>query len=554
MDGDGKTPWTSTISSSTSSVNEESITCALNSASKNSTQKLPNKKFVPAPAPKTNVWKTRQERMVKSSNCQTGESSDSKVSSKLDSSLVKVSLNGNTLDPKSPALISILSDTESWPTLDKAVSEENSHEREKPNPPAAKVSSKEKWVAYTPTITLSKPLHAKSGNRHRDGRFHDTAFRGSTNKNGRMIPLNDTQEFSKNHREHKSDKGKNNKRGTGNQDKRENRNAVQANTSKDKNVSNTSSQTAGYVKENTSNVKNSNGVSNELNMENLKLNDNSNDVKEDANRNQRNNNYRARSGPHMPYIHQNNQPLLNVGAFVQTPNIYIPFRPPACGNLNIPFYPNEKYQQPYMYDYSHINHIGMMVPVIYDPIVLKNFENLCKDLFLRRHMDDQGWVNLLVLANFNRIRSFALEYSFIRDVTTYSRTVDVNFSDGYDRVRKKEGWKIWVLPEKERDPSVRNDRSLTSSTNFPDNEKPNVTTKALRESVDALPFLPRINPSAIPFSPKIQQAPSNQANVNMFNQNLSPKPLISSTTTTHKKISNINKIEKEALNDVKKDE
>lgn len=51
----------------------------------------------------------------------------------------------------------------------------------------------------------------------------------------------------------------------------------------------------------------------------------------------------------------------------------MPFRPPACGNLSIPFYPNEKYQQPYMYDYSHMNHLGMMVPVMYDPIVLKNY-------------------------------------------------------------------------------------------------------------------------------------------------------------------------------------
>ncbi|KAG5519486.1 hypothetical protein PMAC_002113 [Pneumocystis sp. 'macacae'] len=164
-------------------------------------------------------------------------------------------------------------------------------------------------------------------------------------------------------------------------------------------------------------------------------------------------------------------------------------------------------------------------------------------------MDDQGWVNLLVLTNFNRIRSFALEYNFIRDVTTYSRTVDVNFSDGYDRVRKKDGWEIWVLPEKERDPSVRNGR--LTSTSFPDNEKSNTSSKALKESVDALPFLPRINPDAAPFAPRSQEMPSNGASINIFSQSLSPK-IPSSSVTIQEDVSNVNKTEK-GQNDAKND-
>ncbi|KAG4305142.1 hypothetical protein PORY_001312 [Pneumocystis oryctolagi] len=558
MDGDVKLSWASAVSSSTPSINGENAQNGQESHSVESSQKLPDKKFVPAPAPKTNVWKTRQEQMIKLSNCQANVSGESKTASKTDGSSSKASLNGNSVDHKNSGLISILSDTESWPTLDKAVSEENSHEKEKPNPPLAKTSGKEKWVTYIPTITHSKPLPTKSGNRSREGRFHDNAFRGSA-KNGRVASLDDSHTFSKNHREHKSDKGKNNKRNANNQDKRENKNAAQANSSKDKNVPNTSSQASGYTKENVSNTKDTNGISNELNIEDLKIKDNFNGVKEDTNRHQRNNNYRARGGPHIPFIHQNGQPLLNVGAFIQAPNIYMPFRPPACGNLNIPFYPNEKYQQPYMYDYSHMNHLGMMMPVIYDPIVLKNYilgqidyyfsvENLCKDLFLRRHMDDQGWVNLLVLANFNRIRSFALEYNFIRDVTTYSRTVDVSFSDGYDRVRKKDGWEIWVLPEKERDPSVRSGRSLTS-TNYSDNEKPNVTSKALKESVDALPFLPRAN-SNTALTTKSQGVPSNEACPNVLNQNLSLSTPVSNSTV-HEEISDINKTEKDGQNNIK---
>lgn len=554
MNGDGKLSWASAASSSASSMNEENVKNSSESVSVESSQKLSDKKIVPVPAPKTNVWKARQEQMVKLSKCKTNDSEEISHASKLEDSSVKTSLNGNSLNNKGSALISILSDTESWPTLDKAVLEESSHEKERPNPPVARSSGKEKWVAYTPIITHTKPLPTKTGNRTRDGRFHDSSFRGS-GKNGKVaVSTEDAPDSFKNHREHKSDKGKNNRRGN-NQDKRENRNSAQANVSKEKNVSNSSSQITGHTKENTSNAKNSNGISSELCIEDLKLKDNSNGVKEDSNRYQRNNNYRSRGNLDMSFIHQNPQPLLNVGAFVQPPNIYLPFRPPACGNLNIPFYPNEKYPQPYMYDYSHINHFGMMMPIIYDPTVLKNcilgqidyyfsVENLCKDLFLRRHMDGQGWVNLLVLANFNRIKSFALEYNFIRDVTTYSRTVDVNFSDGYDRVRKKEGWEIWVLPEEERDPSVRNGRSL-ASTNFSDNEKSNMTSKALRESVDALPFLPRINAEAAPFTPKTQEVLSNESNVNIFNQRMSSKIHVSNSEV-HEEVSNINGIEKES--------
>ncbi|EMR08263.1 hypothetical protein PNEG_03429 [Pneumocystis murina B123] len=544
MEGNEKLSWASAVSSSISLANEDNVMGSIESAPLNSSGTILDKKAASSMS-KTNVWKARQERMVKLSNSQSTDSATNNISLKKKQLPVKTLTNGDSLDSENMKLISILSDTESWPTLDKAVSEEGSHEKEKSNPPLTKTSGKEKWVSYTPTITHAKPLPTKPANRIREGKVYDNSFRGSV-KNG-LATTEEISEVLKN-KEHKIDKGKHNKRAGNIHDKRESRVATQITTSKDKNASIT--QSAGSVKENTNNVKDINGVSNELSLKNLELKDNSNGTREDANRHNHNNVYRPRGGLHMPFIHHNSHPLLNINAFVQTPNIYLPFCPPTYGNLTIPFYPNEKYQQSYMYDYSHINHIGMFMPVIYDPIVLKNcilsqidyyfsVENLCKDLFLRRHMDSQGWVNLLILANFNRIRSFALEYSFIRDVTTYSRTVDINFSDGYDRVRKKEGWEIWVLPEEERDPSVRNGRTLISSK-YPNNEKPSMTGKALKESIDALPFLPRANINTVPFAPRAQEMPSNQPNINVFSQRMSPKALVSSST----KISSINKSEK----------
>ncbi|KTW25787.1 hypothetical protein T552_03400 [Pneumocystis carinii B80] len=546
MEKDEKPSWASAVSSSSSLTNENNIVKSVETISQNSSKTVSEKKENNSMS-KTNVWKARQERMVKLSNSRSVESTTNNISLKQKESPVKTLANGDSLNSENMELTSILSDTESWPTLDKAVSEEGLHEKEKEKPshPLTKISGKEKWVSYTPTITHAKPLPTKPTNRIREGRIHDNSIRGSA-KNG----ITNTEEISElfKNREHKIEKGKHNKRAGNIQEKRDARVANQAPISKDKNTSIT--QPTISVKENKSEVKDINEGSNELSLENLELKDNSNGTKEEVNRYNYNNVYRSRGGLHMPFIQHNTHPLLNINAFVQAPNIYLPFRPPTCGNLTIPFYPNEKYHQSYMYDYSHINHVGMFMPIIYDPMVLKNcilsqidyyfsVENLCKDLFLRRHMDSQGWVNLLILANFNRIRSFALEYNFIRDITTYSRTVDVNFSDGYDLVRKKEGWEIWVLPEEERDPSVRSGRSLIS-TKYSNNEKPTMTPKALKESIDALPFLPRTNLNTAPFSSRPQEMPSNQSNINLFNQRMSPKTLVSSST----KISSINKTEK----------
>jgi la-related protein 1 len=54
---------------------------------------------------------------------------------------------------------------------------------------------------------------------------------------------------------------------------------------------------------------------------------------------------------------------------------------------------------------------AMLIPQ-FDPLraeLLKQIEyyfsddNLCKDIFLRRHMDDQGWVPLPLIAGFNQV-------------------------------------------------------------------------------------------------------------------------------------------------------
>ena len=84
-------------------------------------------------------------------------------------------------------------------------------------------------------------------------------------------------------------------------------------------------------------------------------------------------------------------------------------------------------------------------------------DNLCKDMFLRKHMDSFGFVYLSFIANFNRIRQLTQDFELLRYACFTSRTVEFyQPGDGVDRVRRREGWQQWVLATDERDPSIRN--------------------------------------------------------------------------------------------------
>lgn len=72
-------------------------------------------------------------------------------------------------------------------------------------------------------------------------------------------------------------------------------------------------------------------------------------------------------------------------------------------------------------------------------------ENLCKDLFLRGQMDNEGWISLETLCNFNRVRALGADPSMMVEVLKDSTLLEV----GEFRVRRKEDWKTWLLPTSE---------------------------------------------------------------------------------------------------------
>ncbi|KAK3383870.1 hypothetical protein B0T24DRAFT_66302 [Lasiosphaeria ovina] len=88
-------------------------------------------------------------------------------------------------------------------------------------------------------------------------------------------------------------------------------------------------------------------------------------------------------------------------------------------------------------------------------------ENLCKDFYLRKRMDGQGFVPLSVIAGFKRMQSLAKDswaaLDLIRAASSYSEVLEyVIGDDNIERLRLREKWNAFVLPEHERVQEAQN--------------------------------------------------------------------------------------------------
>ncbi|KAJ5145453.1 Winged helix-turn-helix transcription repressor DNA-binding [Penicillium bovifimosum] len=83
-------------------------------------------------------------------------------------------------------------------------------------------------------------------------------------------------------------------------------------------------------------------------------------------------------------------------------------------------------------------------------------DNMCKDMFLRKQMDSEGFVPLSVLASFKRVKLLTEDFELLRHVARQLRTVEFQTSeDGVDRLRPREKWQQWVLPVDQREPAAQ---------------------------------------------------------------------------------------------------
>ncbi|XP_064949668.1 la-related protein 1C-like isoform X1 [Musa acuminata AAA Group] len=120
---------------------------------------------------------------------------------------------------------------------------------------------------------------------------------------------------------------------------------------------------------------------------------------------------------------------------------YLPPPPPTDTLRSMPFIAHQL---------PHMNPPAMFLPPADHQrfMLVKQIEyyfspdNLCKDLFLRRNMDDQGWVPISLIASFNRVKQLTRDMPHILDAVRGSTVVEVQG----EKIRKRGDWMKWMMP------------------------------------------------------------------------------------------------------------
>ncbi|KAF9416861.1 La ribonucleoprotein domain member 1B [Entomortierella beljakovae] len=77
-------------------------------------------------------------------------------------------------------------------------------------------------------------------------------------------------------------------------------------------------------------------------------------------------------------------------------------------------------------------------------------ENLCKDVYMRKQMDDEGYVPLSFVANFNRVKSLTTDLDLIKETLKSSKEIETTG----DKIRKRGDWATWVFPKEDGVPAA----------------------------------------------------------------------------------------------------
>jgi la-related protein 1 len=97
-----------------------------------------------------------------------------------------------------------------------------------------------------------------------------------------------------------------------------------------------------------------------------------------------------------------------------------------------------------------------------------SLDNLLRDMYLRKHMDSQGFVLLDFIAQFKRLQSLTQDLEMLKLVCQQSNTIEYRMGiDGKSRIRKAEGWKDWVLEKPIRDPTAQHDGIEAAQNTMP---------------------------------------------------------------------------------------
>ncbi|XP_028774507.1 la-related protein 1B-like [Neltuma alba] len=139
-----------------------------------------------------------------------------------------------------------------------------------------------------------------------------------------------------------------------------------------------------------------------------------------------------------------------------------PFVPPTYGGTHKPppgFGPNFPYYAalppslaPYMPPYGNVSAPDpeLSVKIVRQVEYYFSFDNLIKDMYLRRQMDEQGWVPVRLIANFRKIKELTDNIQIISEVLQTSTVVEILG----DKVRRRDDWQRWIIPRSYQLPDV----------------------------------------------------------------------------------------------------
>ena len=108
-------------------------------------------------------------------------------------------------------------------------------------------------------------------------------------------------------------------------------------------------------------------------------------------------------------------------------------------------------------------HPYMAAPNLYGMVAVQmeyyfSVDNLCKDTFLRKNMNSQGFVPLELVAGFNRIKQLTSDLGMVRDVCFESNLLETRVAEDESVwLRKGVDWQQWVMDMDSRVPHARND-------------------------------------------------------------------------------------------------
>ncbi|KAJ1298734.1 hypothetical protein BS78_01G476300 [Paspalum vaginatum] len=122
------------------------------------------------------------------------------------------------------------------------------------------------------------------------------------------------------------------------------------------------------------------------------------------------------------------------------PHVYYFAAPASEGLQGLPFVPHPASPQAILFDPARKDLLLQIEYYFSDA-------NLCKDTFLRKHMDDHGWVPLSLIASFRQVKkmteNMANNIQFILDTVLLSTVVEVQG----DKLRRRGTWENWLLPK-----------------------------------------------------------------------------------------------------------